>query len=187
VISPAHARVLAQGTRHLPDHLTRDAEPVLVEAARRLDPPSCVKRSDICSRRRTRRGLTPPASVVMSGEGCGRRRPGRAWSPSTGCWRRRPAPPCWPPSNPSLVRLMPPTTAAEASAMLMPWPSWPVGAWRVGGCPRRVGSDPSCSSPSTSTACWAAPAASAETWAGPDPWTPRPAGDSPATGRSPGS
>jgi hypothetical protein len=39
VISPAHARVLAQGTRHLPDHLTRDAEPVLVEAARRLDPP----------------------------------------------------------------------------------------------------------------------------------------------------
>ena|SRR5829696_4544844 len=38
-LSAAHARVLAQGTRPLPDHRTRDAEPVLVEAARRLDPP----------------------------------------------------------------------------------------------------------------------------------------------------
>jgi hypothetical protein len=31
--------VLAQGTRHLPDQVTADAEPVLVEAAARLDPP----------------------------------------------------------------------------------------------------------------------------------------------------
>ena len=38
-ITAAHARVLAQGTRHLPDHLVADAEPVLLEAARRLDPP----------------------------------------------------------------------------------------------------------------------------------------------------
>jgi hypothetical protein len=39
VISPAHARVLAQGTRELPDPVTREAEPVLVAAAARLDPP----------------------------------------------------------------------------------------------------------------------------------------------------
>jgi hypothetical protein len=39
VISPAHAQVLAHGTHDLPDHLAADAEPVLVEAARRLDPP----------------------------------------------------------------------------------------------------------------------------------------------------
>ena len=38
-ISPAHAQVLAHGTQDLPDHLTAEAEPVLVEAARRLDPP----------------------------------------------------------------------------------------------------------------------------------------------------
>jgi uncharacterized protein DUF222/HNH endonuclease len=38
-ISPAHARVLAQGTRHLPDQTARAAEPVLLEAARHLDPP----------------------------------------------------------------------------------------------------------------------------------------------------
>jgi hypothetical protein len=37
-ISPAHASVLAHGTHDLPAQLTTDAEPVLVEAARRLDP-----------------------------------------------------------------------------------------------------------------------------------------------------
>src|SRR5215217_2396134 len=38
-ISLEHARVLAQGTRQLPAQLAAEAEPVLVEAARRLDPP----------------------------------------------------------------------------------------------------------------------------------------------------
>ena len=38
-LSPAHAAVLAHGTADLPDYVTADAEPVLVEAARRLDPP----------------------------------------------------------------------------------------------------------------------------------------------------
>ena len=37
-ITPAHAAVLAHGTHDLPDHVTAEAEPVLVEAARRLDP-----------------------------------------------------------------------------------------------------------------------------------------------------
>jgi len=38
-ISVAHASVLAHGTYDLPDHVTVEAEPVLVEAAGRLDPP----------------------------------------------------------------------------------------------------------------------------------------------------
>ena len=38
-ISVAHARVLAHGTQELPDRVTAEAEPVLVEAATRLDPP----------------------------------------------------------------------------------------------------------------------------------------------------
>jgi hypothetical protein len=38
-ISPAHARVVADGTDQLPDHVTAAADPVLVEAAARLDPP----------------------------------------------------------------------------------------------------------------------------------------------------
>jgi hypothetical protein len=38
-LSPAHASVLAVGTQELPAQVTVEAEPVLVEAARRLDPP----------------------------------------------------------------------------------------------------------------------------------------------------
>src|SRR5215218_2085685 len=38
-LSPAHARVLAHGTQDLPHHVTAEAEPVLLEAAGRLDPP----------------------------------------------------------------------------------------------------------------------------------------------------
>jgi Domain of unknown function (DUF222)/HNH endonuclease len=38
-LSAAHASVLAHGTQDLPEHLTREAEPVLLAAARRLDPP----------------------------------------------------------------------------------------------------------------------------------------------------
>jgi hypothetical protein len=37
-LSVAHAQVLAHGTHDLPTHTTAEAEPVLVEAARRLDP-----------------------------------------------------------------------------------------------------------------------------------------------------
>src|SRR5918994_4015849 len=37
-VSVAHAQVLAAGTHPLPDQVTIQAEPVLVEAARRLDP-----------------------------------------------------------------------------------------------------------------------------------------------------
>src|SRR5215216_4238280 len=38
-LSPTHAAVLAAGTHDLPHQLTTEAEPVLLEAARRLDPP----------------------------------------------------------------------------------------------------------------------------------------------------
>jgi hypothetical protein len=38
-VSLAHAQVLVHGTHDLPDHVAAEAEPVLLEAARRLDPP----------------------------------------------------------------------------------------------------------------------------------------------------
>ena len=38
-LSPLHAQVLAAGTHDLPAHTTAEAEPALVDAARRLDPP----------------------------------------------------------------------------------------------------------------------------------------------------
>src|SRR5918995_5237605 len=37
-LSPVHAQVVAHGTHHLPEHVTVEAEPVLVQAARQLDP-----------------------------------------------------------------------------------------------------------------------------------------------------
>jgi Domain of unknown function (DUF222) len=37
-LAPAHASVLAHGTQDLPAHLAAEAEPVLLDAARRLDP-----------------------------------------------------------------------------------------------------------------------------------------------------
>jgi hypothetical protein len=69
-ISPAHASVLAHGTQDLPDHLTLEAEPVLLEAACRLDPPRLrrvlghlrlvadpERADDRAQRRQQRRGL----------------------------------------------------------------------------------------------------------------------------------
>ena len=38
-LSVAHAKAVVDGTHHLPAHVTTEAEPVLLEAARRLDPP----------------------------------------------------------------------------------------------------------------------------------------------------
>jgi hypothetical protein len=99
-ISPAHANVLAVGTHDLPAHLTTDAEPVLLDAARRLDPP------------RLRRVLahlrlvadpdtaTSQAQRRPQQRACGSRPPWTAWSRSMGCWRPRPARPCWPPWTP---------------------------------------------------------------------------------------
>ena len=85
-ISPAHARVVAAGTHHLPHQIAVDAEPTLVEAARRLDPP------------RLRRVLTHLQEAIDpdGADGHAERlyaqrwlrvdRPLRAWWPSTGCW-----------------------------------------------------------------------------------------------------
>ena len=59
--SAAHAQVLAAGTHDLADHLTAAAEPVLVEAARRLDPPRLRRCSAICARSADPDGADRPA------------------------------------------------------------------------------------------------------------------------------
>jgi Domain of unknown function (DUF222) len=83
-ISPAHASVLAAGTHDLPDHVAVEAEPVLLEAARRLDPPRLRRAiahlrlvadpdhsGDLAERRYQRRGLwlasTWEAMVAVEG------------------------------------------------------------------------------------------------------------------------
>jgi Domain of unknown function (DUF222) len=79
-LSPAHAQVLAHGTHDLPEHLTAEAEPVLVEAARRLDPGRLRQVvGHLCLVADPDRATRP--SAVMPGGGCGWPRPGTAWSP----------------------------------------------------------------------------------------------------------
>jgi hypothetical protein len=92
-LSTAHASALAHGTHHLPTQVSTEAEPVLVAAARHLDPP------------RLRRVLghlvqaTDPDAADHQGERRHGRRgvwwatPWTAWSPSRDCWSLRPARP----------------------------------------------------------------------------------------------
>jgi hypothetical protein len=83
-LSAAHAGVLAHGTDDLPDHITAQAEPVLVEAARRLDPPRLRRvlahlrlvadpdsEHDRAERRHARRGvwLTPTLEGMVAIDG----------------------------------------------------------------------------------------------------------------------
>jgi Domain of unknown function (DUF222)/HNH endonuclease len=46
VISPAHAKVIAEGTADLPPHVAADADPVLADLAGRLDPPGLRRAVD---------------------------------------------------------------------------------------------------------------------------------------------
>src|SRR5215212_3846341 len=93
-ISPAHARVLAQGTRQLPDHLAADAEPVLVEAARRLDPPQLRQAMGYLRQVTDPDGAAAARHRRHERRGCGCRRPWTTWWRWMGCWRPRPpAPP----------------------------------------------------------------------------------------------
>ena len=125
-ISPAHAQVLAHGTQELPDHLAAEAEPVLVEAARRLDPPRLRRVvAHLCGPPTpTARTLRP--NDTSSVAGCRWPPPGRAWSRSMGCWRPRPARPSWLPWNPWPARPALTTPALGANAAPMPSPSWPA-------------------------------------------------------------
>ncbi len=108
-LSPAHAAVLAHGTADLPDHLTAAAEPVLVEAARRLDPPGSGRSWGICGWSPTPMAPTMTMTGVISAGGCGWPQPSRAWSPWTGSWTPKPARPSWPPWNPWPARPTPAT------------------------------------------------------------------------------
>jgi hypothetical protein len=45
-LSPAHAQAIADGTRELADHLKLEADPVLVDIARRVDPPRLRQAAD---------------------------------------------------------------------------------------------------------------------------------------------
>ena len=143
-ISPAHARVLASGTRDLPEDVTVEAEQVLLAAAGRLDPPRLrrvlghlqqVADPDTAEaereRRHGRRGLwlAPTWDGMVAVDGLLEAEAGQSLLAALDPWPARPTPP------------MP---AAAANAAPMHWPSWPAAASRGAGCPRPVGSAPSC-------------------------------------------
>jgi uncharacterized protein DUF222 len=142
-VSPAHARVLAAGIQDLPAHTVAEAEPVLLEAARRLDP---ARLRQVITHLRLVADPTPPPpkpNASTPSGGCGWLPPWRAWSPSTGCWNPKPVSCCWRPWSRWPAPTPPPMPAAAASAAPTPWPSWPAAAWRPAGCPRPAGSAPS--------------------------------------------
>jgi hypothetical protein len=93
-LSVAHAAALAQSTHHLPATPTAAAEPVLLDTARRLDPPTLRRSSGTWSRSPTPIPPTNRRNADLSGAGCGCRRPSRGWWRSMGCWTPKPARPC---------------------------------------------------------------------------------------------
>jgi hypothetical protein len=143
-VSVAQCRVVADGTHRLPAHVTAEAEPVLLEAARRLDPPQLRRLvGHLCQvadpdgadrqaeQRHRRRGLWLSSTWdgMVAVDGLLEPSPARPWPRP---WSRWPAPP------------MPRMAAVVASAPPTPSPSWPAGPWRAATCPRPVGSGPSC-------------------------------------------
>jgi Domain of unknown function (DUF222) len=99
-LSMAHASVLAAGTHDLPVHTTVEAEPVLVEAAQRLDPPRLRRVVAHLQRVADPEAAEATTERRHARRACGWPRPWRAWSRWMGCWSRRPARPWWPPRAP---------------------------------------------------------------------------------------
>jgi hypothetical protein len=92
-LSAAHASALAHGTHHLPTQVSIEAEPVLVDAARHLDPPRLRRVLGHLVQATDPDAADHQASGAMGGEASGGPPPWTAWSPSRGCWSLRPARP----------------------------------------------------------------------------------------------
>ena len=141
-LSAAHAAVLAAGTHDLPTRTTAEAEPVLVAAARRLDPPRLRQAvahlqqatdpdgADAQAERRYgRRGLwvAPTVEGMVALQGLLEPEAGQIWPTPWSPW---PAP-----ATPRMC-------AAGISAAPTPSPSSPAGPWSRGSCPRPAASGP---------------------------------------------
>jgi hypothetical protein len=92
-LSTAHASALAHGTHHLPTQVSIEAEPVLVAAARHLDPPRLRRVLGHLVQATDPDAADHQASGAMGGEASGGPPPWTAWSPSKDCWTLRPARP----------------------------------------------------------------------------------------------
>ena len=118
-LAPAHARVLADRTQDLSAATVAEAEPVLVDAARRLDPPRLRRAVDQL------RWVADPDTAEAriqrrhGRRGCGCRPPWRGWWRWMGCWSPRPATRSWRRWRRWPARPTPRTTAAAPSAARM--------------------------------------------------------------------
>jgi hypothetical protein len=142
-VSCAHAATLADATGDLPPTKVAEAEEVLVEAARRLDPSRLRRLTTTCATSSILRRPSSAPGRGWTGGGCGWRPPSTAWSPSTGCWTPKPARPPRPPWPHSHGRVAPTTTAPPRSGAPTPSGSWPAKPCRPAGCPKRAGCGPS--------------------------------------------
>jgi hypothetical protein len=99
-LSYLHAAALTRATQHLPVATTAAAEPVLLDAARRLDPP---RRRTVVGHLGEVADPRPPTcrrGGATTAAACGWPPPSTAWSRSTGCWTPRPARPAHRPGTP---------------------------------------------------------------------------------------
>jgi Domain of unknown function (DUF222) len=143
-ISPAHAQVLAAGTQELPTHLAVEAEPVLLAAARRLDPPRLRRvlahlrlvadpdsTDTQAERRHQQRGLWLAATWegMVAVNGLLEAAAGQTLLAALGPLAR--------PAN-----AQDPRSGGSAGPML--WSRWLAVPWRAGGCQPLVGCGPSC-------------------------------------------
>jgi hypothetical protein len=137
-ISYRHAAALTRSTQDLPATVVAAAEPVLLDAARRLDPPRLRKvvghlgevadpdaADTRAQRRHDRRGLwvCPTFDGMVAIDGLLDAEAGETCSPR---WNPWPAP------------ALPTTTAAPPSGARTRSPNWPDGLLRAAGCPPLV-------------------------------------------------
>ena len=142
-ISAQHASVLAHGTHDLPHQTAAEAEPVLVEAAGRLNPPRLRRLVD-----HLRRAADPEAADRQV-----ERQHEQRWlwlaptlegrvalqgllDPKAGQTLLAALDPLARPANAEDPR-------SGGQRALMPWSSWPAAPSRPGSCPRAAGSAPS--------------------------------------------
>jgi hypothetical protein len=142
-ISVAHASALTHGTSDLPTQVAAEAEPVLLEAARRMDPPRLRRvlghlqqvadpdgADRDSERRHGRRGrwLAPTFAGMVALQGLLEAEAGHIVLAAL---------------EPLARPTAPRTSVAVTSAALMPSVSWPAATRRAASSPRWVGCNPS--------------------------------------------
>ena len=138
-LPPGHAAVVTAGTQDLPGHLAAEAEPVLVEAAGRLDPPRLRRVIAHLQLVADPDGAEAKAERRQQRRACGRPRTLDAMVAVDGLLDSE--------AGQTLVAaLARPADAQDQRSRGQPRadasPNWPAGPWRQASSPRPAGSGP---------------------------------------------